>query len=77
MDMLEKEQIAHVRAERDILVESESAWVVKMYYSFQVSATMLKACTLVRSILRLNGREGERTNGQMRIEQNKYGKTYR
>ena len=36
MDMLEKEQIAHVRAERDILVESESAWVVKMYYSFQV-----------------------------------------
>ena len=37
MDMLEKEQIAHVRAERDILVESESAWVVKMYYSFQAS----------------------------------------
>ena len=36
MDMLENEQIAHVRAERDILVESESAWVVKMYYSFQV-----------------------------------------
>lgn len=34
-DMLEKEQIAHVRAERDILVEADHQWVVKMYYSFQ------------------------------------------
>jgi len=34
-DMLEKEQIAHVRAERDILVEADHEWVVKMYYSFQ------------------------------------------
>ena len=29
------EQVAHVRAERDILVEADHAWVVKMYYSFQ------------------------------------------
>lgn len=36
-DMLEKEQVAHVRAERDILVEADHQWVVKMYYSFQVS----------------------------------------
>ena len=28
-------QIAHVRAERDILVEADHEWVVKMYYSFQ------------------------------------------
>ncbi len=28
-------QIAHVRAERDILVEADHQWVVKMYYSFQ------------------------------------------
>ncbi|KAJ3589025.1 hypothetical protein NHX12_009873 [Muraenolepis orangiensis] len=34
-DMLEKEQIGHIRAERDILVEADSLWVVKMFYSFQ------------------------------------------
>jgi serine/threonine kinase 38 len=34
-DMLEKEQVAHVRAERDMLVEADHQWVVKMYYSFQ------------------------------------------
>jgi len=28
-------QVAHVRAERDILAESDNPWVVKMYYSFQ------------------------------------------
>ena len=36
-DMVAKEQLAHVRAERDILVEADHTWVVKMYYSFQVS----------------------------------------
>jgi len=34
-DMVEKQQVAHVRAERDILVQVEHTWVVKMYYSFQ------------------------------------------
>eukprot|EP00730_Choanoeca_flexa_P014251 TRINITY_DN6161_c0_g1_i3.p1 TRINITY_DN6161_c0_g1~~TRINITY_DN6161_c0_g1_i3.p1 ORF type:complete len:272 (+),score=45.85 TRINITY_DN6161_c0_g1_i3:35-817(+) len=34
-DMLAKEQVAHVRAERDILVAASSDWVVKMYYAFQ------------------------------------------
>ncbi|XP_060551627.1 serine/threonine-protein kinase tricornered-like isoform X1 [Ruditapes philippinarum] len=34
-DMIDKEQVAHVRAERDILVEADHEWVVKMYYSFQ------------------------------------------
>ena len=33
-------QVAHVRAERDILVEADHQWVVKMYYSFQVRLVM-------------------------------------
>jgi len=33
--MVEKEQVAHVRAERDVLVEADHQWVVKMFYSFQ------------------------------------------
>ena len=28
-------QIAHVRAERDILSEADCEWVVKMFFSFQ------------------------------------------
>lgn len=34
-DMLRKEQVAHVRAERDILVEANNPWVVPLFYSFQ------------------------------------------
>jgi serine/threonine protein kinase len=35
-DMLKKDQVAHVRAERDILVAGHtSPWVVKLHYSFQ------------------------------------------
>jgi len=34
-EMLEKEQTAHVRAERDILSEADCEWVVTMYFSFQ------------------------------------------
>lgn len=45
-DMLEKEQVAHVRAERDVLVEADHQWVVKMYYSFQVSCIFLRAKNL-------------------------------
>ena len=33
--MVEKDQLAHVRAERDILVEADHQWVVKMFFSFQ------------------------------------------
>ena len=33
-------QIAHARAERDILVEADNPWVVKMYYSFQDSVSL-------------------------------------
>ena len=28
-------QVAHVRAERDVLAESDNPWIVKMFYSFQ------------------------------------------
>ena len=28
-------QLAHVRAERDVLAESNSPWVVPLYFSFQ------------------------------------------
>lgn len=27
--------MAHVKAERDVLVEADNTWVVRMYYSFQ------------------------------------------
>jgi len=35
MHMVEKDQLAHVRAERDILAEADHEWIVKMYFSFQ------------------------------------------
>ena len=34
-EMFKKDQLAHVRAERDVLVESDSPWVVKLYTTFQ------------------------------------------
>ncbi|GMR32434.1 hypothetical protein PMAYCL1PPCAC_02629 [Pristionchus mayeri] len=39
-DMVEKEQTAHVRAERDILSQADNDWVVKMFYSFQDTANL-------------------------------------
>ncbi|KAE8248879.1 hypothetical protein A4X13_0g5435 [Tilletia indica] len=36
-EMFKKDQLAHVRAERDVLAESNSPWVVRLYYSFQDS----------------------------------------
>lgn len=36
-DVIMKQQAAHVKAERDILAEADSNWIVKLYYSFQVS----------------------------------------
>jgi protein-serine/threonine kinase len=36
-EMFKKDQLAHVRAERDILAESESPWVVKLFATFQDS----------------------------------------
>lgn len=34
-DVLTRKQVAHVKAERDILAEADNEWVVKLYYSFQ------------------------------------------
>ena len=35
-DMLQKNQVAHVRAERDVLAHgSRDPWVVSLYYTFQ------------------------------------------
>ena len=34
-DVLRRNQVAHVKAERDILAEADNEWVVKLYYSFQ------------------------------------------
>ena len=34
-EMFKKDQLAHVRAERDVLAEADSPWVVSLYYSFQ------------------------------------------
>lgn len=39
-EMLKKDQLAHVRAERDVLAESNSAWVVQLFYSFQDPQTL-------------------------------------
>ena len=36
-EVLMRNQVAHVKAERDILAEADNEWVVKLYYSFQVS----------------------------------------
>lgn len=33
-------QLAHVRAERDVLAESNSPWVVQLFYSFQDAQTL-------------------------------------
>lgn len=34
-EMYKKDQLAHVKAERDVLAGSDSPWVVALYYSFQ------------------------------------------
>lgn len=39
-EMLKKDQLAHVRAERDVLAESNSPWVVQLFYSFQDPQTL-------------------------------------
>ena len=39
-DVIKRNQIAHVKAERDILAESDNDWVVRLYYSFQVGVLL-------------------------------------
>ena len=35
-EVLMRNQVAHVRAEKDILAEADNEWIVKLYHSFQV-----------------------------------------
>lgn len=47
--MIAKNQVVHVRAERDILTESENPWIVTLYYSFQVhyaSSSVMRQLTI-------------------------------
>lgn len=39
-EMLKKKQVAHIRAERDVLALADCPWVVKLHYSFQDDATL-------------------------------------
>lgn len=41
-DVLRQKQVAHVKAERDILAEADNEWVVKLYFSFQVNLFMYR-----------------------------------
>lgn len=34
-EMLRREQVAHIRAERDALAVANNPWIVELYYSFQ------------------------------------------
>lgn len=34
-EMLKKNQVAHIRAERDVLALADNPWVVKLHFSFQ------------------------------------------
>jgi len=38
-DVLRNRQAAHVKAERDILAEADNEWIVRLFYSFQVSTS--------------------------------------
>lgn len=40
LEMYKKDQLAHVKAERDVLAGSDSPWVVLLYYSFQDSVNL-------------------------------------
>ena len=35
-DMINKHQVAHIRAERDLLAAADNTWLVKLHFSFQV-----------------------------------------
>ena len=35
-DMVKQNQVAHIRAERDLLAVADNPWLVKLHYSFQV-----------------------------------------
>ena len=37
--MILKNQVTHVKAERDVMAEADDPWIVKLMYSFQVRET--------------------------------------
>uniref|UniRef100_A0A0K0DT17 non-specific serine/threonine protein kinase n=1 Tax=Strongyloides stercoralis TaxID=6248 RepID=A0A0K0DT17_STRER len=39
-EVIQKQQAAHVKAERDILAEANSPWIVKLFFSFQDSCNL-------------------------------------
>jgi hypothetical protein len=46
-NMVMKNQVGHIRAERNILTEAENPWIVTLYYSFQVSELLVLLCFIV------------------------------
>ena len=42
-------QVAHVKAERNVLAEVQNQFIVKLYYSFQVCAALLISPAALRS----------------------------
>ncbi|ORY32997.1 hypothetical protein BCR33DRAFT_755053 [Rhizoclosmatium globosum] len=50
-EMLKKSQLAHVKAERDVLAESANTpWVVQLFYSFQIQYFTADSIVLTRTI---------------------------
>ena len=41
-EVLKRNQVAHVKAERDILAEADNEWIVKLFHSFQVNLLFFK-----------------------------------
>lgn len=54
-DVVVKNQVAHVIAEKDILAEADNDWIVKLYYSFQVNNKILPDILVMLLNLNLNG----------------------
>jgi len=46
-DVLRNRQAAHVKAERDILAEADNEWIVRLFYSFQVTFSTSYAHSLL------------------------------
>jgi serine/threonine protein kinase len=59
-EMLKKNQVAHIRAERDVLALCDNPWVVRLNFSFQVGSITLGSvnhylpCLLLPNTTRLS-----------------------
>lgn len=54
VDVLKRNQVAHVKAERDILAEADNEWVVKLYYSFQDRDNLYFVMDYIPGMIALN-----------------------